>query len=901
MAVDVVPLSPPPKRKGGGLFLTDGRQCVATGNGLNGGEAGVSQIVSVRCRDSRNEPMTKGGDVVLVSITPEGGGTIDAHVVDNTDGSYTCTYMPTVASSACKVKVTVNGTHVVGSPFPATVAPGRTEARASEVYGHGLNDGVAGQPNFFTIQTKDPFGNRCVASAEEGEKDEFVVLVKPLHALLPEYDTFLRKYEVSPVLTDNEDGTHGVEYSVEYAGFYSITVTFGNVPVGDSPYTACIYNSTIAFPPTLSFEALPGDPSSLPAEMRSCDIVQVHDLLVELKSLPITMTRNRREREFIHYFRLKSAMARGKDEWLTLTMRGAMLPPPYRRVCTCIDQKLLLFGHSDEGSEGGRGYSPLDTLRVLDLSDLSAKMQWEGMTLQNKPPNAVEGYALCIYGGKFSAVISGGLGADGMPLADIFLLTLGASMADGAVATYRTLAEWPASIFSGEGFSARAFHSMAARDGTAQFWVFGGRGGGGTGPDDPPMLLNDLSVFDLQDESFSTPSVVESEPPTPREHHASAFIADRYLVISGGYDASGAVLDDVCYYDTYTGIWHTIAGVVPRARHRLVNRGGVLYILGGVGGDGLPAPPVPLQAYVHPFPQNCMLDFVGNNAQAMLVKTTPTMAELRNKFTVEAIFYARSFANNPYNPIVVKTDNGLKTGFGLVGQEHPAYKGDAEEGPWIHFFVGAFTTSDVSTCKVRIETDQWLHVVGTFDGARLVLYVNGREKHAVEFAVSDDEAETLHSKNDLSVGGMVGKYAFDGMIDEVRLWECARPEDKIDEFMNSPVCKPRDAEGLLGQWTFNEGIGEQCIDTSFGAPNHGSFDRYAGGVEMRRLQSRRPKLEKELSEREKAINEMFNKLQKWKDEFQARNGKEPTKADLLLADQEITAIARRLGEFGADA
>ena len=142
MAVDAVPLAPPPRRKGAGLFLTDGRQSVAAGNGLSGGVAGVTAVISVRCRDARNEPQTKGGDVVLVSITPEGGPTTDAHVVDNTDGTYTCTYVPTIASANCRVKVTVNGTHVVGSPFPAQVAPGRTHALASEVFGHGLNDGV---------------------------------------------------------------------------------------------------------------------------------------------------------------------------------------------------------------------------------------------------------------------------------------------------------------------------------------------------------------------------------------------------------------------------------------------------------------------------------------------------------------------------------------------------------------------------------------------------------------------------------------------------------------------------------------------------------------------------------------------------------------------------------------
>ena len=54
-------------------------------------------------------------------------------------------------------------------------------------------------------------------------------------------------------------------------------------------------------------------------------------------------------------------------------------------------------------------------------------------------------------------------------------------------------------------------------------------------------------------------------------------------------------------------------------------------------------------------------------------------------------------------------------------------------------------------------------------------------------------------------------------------------------------------------------------------------------------------------ERERVIDEQFSRLQQWKDAFLERTGKEPTKADLLLADQEITAIARRLGEFGIDA
>ena len=68
---------------------------------------------------------------------------------------------------------------------------------------------------------------------------------------------------------------------------------------------------------------------------------------------------------------------------------------------------------------------------------------------------------------------------------------------------------------------------------------------------------------------------------------------------------------------------------------------------------------------------------------------------------------------------------------------------------------------------------------------------------------------------------------------------------------------------------------------------------------MRRVQSRRPFLEPIKTEREKHIDQNFEKLQAWKDEFELRNGRAPTKAEIMM-DPEMGAVARRLGEFGTD-
>ena len=169
-------------RRSRGQPISQGKQCIASGHGLHGGTAGVVAHLTVKCKDAQGNQRTKGDDVVLVSIQSEDGvgGTVDAHVVDNTDGTYTCTYLPTTATARARVTITVNGTHINGSPFFAQVEPGRTYAQSSECYGRGLFDGMSGQLCRFHIQTKDSYGNRCTTAGEM-----FMVCVKAVRSDYP--------------------------------------------------------------------------------------------------------------------------------------------------------------------------------------------------------------------------------------------------------------------------------------------------------------------------------------------------------------------------------------------------------------------------------------------------------------------------------------------------------------------------------------------------------------------------------------------------------------------------------------------------------------------------------------------------------------------------------------------
>lgn len=176
---------------------------MAVGPGLQGGTAGVAALIRVQCRDVDGSKRTIGGDVVRCSVTSETGAVAEAHVIDNTDGTHSITYVPFTSGAFCKVVVTVNGTHVQGSPFSAQIAPGRTDPRCTEIFGRGLTDAMSGQVASITMQTKDAFGNRC---SEQG--DHFDIRITPVKSLVPELEQFLKKLEVPYEVEDMKDGSH---------------------------------------------------------------------------------------------------------------------------------------------------------------------------------------------------------------------------------------------------------------------------------------------------------------------------------------------------------------------------------------------------------------------------------------------------------------------------------------------------------------------------------------------------------------------------------------------------------------------------------------------------------------------------------------------------------------------
>jgi hypothetical protein len=95
--------------------------------------------------------------------------------------------------------------------------------------------------------------------------------------------------------------------------------------------------------------------------------------------------------------------------------------------------------------------------------------------------------------------------------------------------------------------------------------------------------------------------------------------------------------------------------------------------------------------------------------------------------------------------------------------------------------LGATNTLAVGSSALTVNT--WTHVAATYDGSTLRLYINGTQA-----ASAVQTGTILTSTNPLEIGGdsILGQY-FQGMIDEVRIYNVALTPTQIQTDMNSPA------------------------------------------------------------------------------------------------------------------
>ena len=207
--------------------------------------------------------------------------------------------------------------------------------------------------------------------------------------------------------------------------------------------------------------------------------------------------------------------------------------------------------------------------------------------------------------------------------------------------------------------------------------------------------------------------------------------------------------------------------------------------------------------------------------------------QARDSVPGSALEFAGStgFVNIPSD--VSLNNNQFTVEFWIKTDDPGEFKGVVDKGrntdsDW-YFLTGSVTNPNgiifgVGDGSSRTELSYtwndtlWHHVVGTFDGTAMHLYVDGQVYGSTTATHSETTNHiTIGARNDQS-------YYLDGKVDEIAVWSVARNATEIRE--NLHLTLEGTETGLISYWQFNEGSGTTAADNA--GSNDGTLMNPAG-------------------------------------------------------------------------
>ena len=111
-------------------------------------------------------------------------------------------------------------------------------------------------------------------------------------------------------------------------------------------------------------------------------------------------------------------------------------------------------------------------------------------------------------------------------------------------------------------------------------------------------------------------------------------------------------------------------------------------------------------------------------------------------------------------------------------------------------------------CGGVLTPGVWQHIAGTYDGNEVVLYVDG-----LAVASASRSGQIATNAEAVHLGNLAnGSRAFDGAIDDVRIWD--RALDAAEIATNRTTELTGTEPGLMGYYRLNEGTGQTGFDAS---------------------------------------------------------------------------------------
>jgi len=213
------------------------------------GTAGLPTRIVVQARDGGGNPLSSGGETVLVTVSGDNNaGALT--VTDQTIGTYTATYTPTTAGTDY-VAITIDGTPVSGSPFTSTVDVGAVSPSHSTAT---VPPGSAGSATSIVVRARDAYNNPLSSG---GERVAVTVSGDNNAGTL--------------TVTDPGDGTYTASYTPTTAGADYVAITMNGIPISGSPFTSTIGAGAVS--PVHSTATVPDGTAGLPTDI----VIQARD------------------------------------------------------------------------------------------------------------------------------------------------------------------------------------------------------------------------------------------------------------------------------------------------------------------------------------------------------------------------------------------------------------------------------------------------------------------------------------------------------------------------------------------------------------------------------------------------------------------------------------------------
>jgi len=200
------------------------------------------------------------------------------------------------------------------------------------------------------------------------------------------------------------------------------------------------------------------------------------------------------------------------------------------------------------------------------------------------------------------------------------------------------------------------------------------------------------------------------------------------------------------------------------------------------------------------------LEFDGSNY--VNCGTSSSLEITGSTITLEAWIKPASFGSaGCYANTIVSKEGGSTHGFGLR----------CGGNGLLDFYVSqGWYAPGVTSPENALKTGIWQHVAGTYDGDTIRLYVNSQLVAKAQYTVSISyTSDPLYLASSYTWG-----RAFDGVIDEVRVWNVCRTASQLQ--LNAGKTLNGNETGLVAYYKMSDGSGTTLTDNSTNG-NNGSL------------------------------------------------------------------------------